>query len=154
VRGISISAAYHHGVPAEAFLIAVQTAAAWWMAGLCWLVQLVVYPQFARVEAAGFAVYHKHHVTWTGAVVLPAMLIELLCGGLWLWVRPDSTAAWAGAGLLAVCWATTLACELPLHGRLKRGVTPRLVRLLVWGNLPRTLAWTARGVLLLAATGR
>jgi hypothetical protein len=121
------------------------------MAGLCWLVQVVVYPQFARVGAAGFGAYHAYHVSRTGWVVMPVMLAELLCGGLWVWLRPERGTAWAGAALLAVCWVTTFTLELPLHAKLKRGSTPRLVRLLVWGNLPRTLAWTARGLLLLAA---
>jgi hypothetical protein len=132
--------------------VAVQTAAAWWMAGLCWLVQVVVYPQFARVEAAGFALYHKHHTTWTSAVVIPPMLLELAGAATWLWLRPESQLAWIAGGLLAVCWVTTFGLEIPLHAKLQRGATPRLVRALVWCNLPRTLAWTARGVLLLVAS--
>ena len=38
-----------------------QAAATFGMTGLIWLVQLVQYPAFARVGAAEFAAFHRHH---------------------------------------------------------------------------------------------
>ena len=138
-------------MPTEALLIAIQLAAAWWMAGVCWLVQMVVYPQFGRVGDAAFAAYHKFHMDRTGWVVVPIMLAELACAAAWVWVSPHRQIAWFSGGLAAFCWINTFAVEVPLHRQLKRGSSQRALRLLIWGNLPRTVAWTARGVLLLMA---
>ena len=46
------------------------------MVGIIWLVQIVHYPLFSRVGAAGFAIYSGAHSRLTGLVVGPPMLVE------------------------------------------------------------------------------
>ncbi|HEX2205610.1 MAG TPA: hypothetical protein VHG91_20025 [Longimicrobium sp.] len=46
-------------------------------------------------------------------------------------------------------WLSTALLQVPMHGRLERGFDAAAHRRLVATNWVRTVAWTARGVLLL-----
>ena len=119
------------------------------MTGLIWLVQLVHYPAFAHVDAAGFARFHAFHserITW---IVLPVMTIELATAVLlvaregrpWLWNLGGVVLIWAATGLLSV----------PLHNQLGAAAPealPGLIDRLVATNWPRTLLWTVRSAAL------
>ena len=115
------------------------------MTGIIWLVQLVQYPGFARVGAAQFEEFHRHHCRSIGMVVGPLMVIELLTALLLAAVGEPS---WFWRGmllLLLVVWLSTGLWQGPLHGRLAReGPRQDLVRSLVRGNWLRTVAWTVR----------
>ena len=54
--------------------------------------------------------------------------------------------------LLAVVWISTFAVQVPLHRRLAEGYDAARHRRLVLSNWIRTLAWTARAVLVLTIT--
>jgi hypothetical protein len=113
-------------------------------------VQLVVYPQFGRVGAVEFTGYHAAHsrgITW---IVGPLMLGELLAAIAWV-VSRATAASVAGLVLVGVVWATTALLSVPQHDVLARGFTERAHARLVTTNWLRTLAWTARGALLVAA---
>ncbi len=57
-------------------------------------------------------------------------------------------AALVGLVLVAPLWASTLAVQMPLHGRLAAdGHAAATVTALVRSNWPRTILWTARAVL-------
>lgn len=134
-------------------LATVHLCATAWMAGLIWFVQIVHYPLFARVGAAEFPAYEVAHQRLTSFVVIPAMLTELITAGWLLADRPNDVAAWVGAGLVAVIWASTFALQVPLHARLSRGYDAASATKLVRTNWFRTVAWTARlpvSILLLA----
>jgi len=130
---------------ALAWLVAVQSAATFAMTGVIWLVQLVQYPGFARVGAAEFGAFHRHHCRSIGFVVGPLMVLELLTALLlaaagephWFWR--------VMLGALLSIWLSTALLQGPLHGRLTReGPRPELVRALVRGNWLRTILWSAR----------
>ena len=81
------------------------------------------------------------------------LTIELISGGL-LWAiggeafrRPIFVAALA---LIGVIWLSTFLVQVPLHDLLGQGFDPDRHAALVRTNWIRTLAWSARGVLLLA----
>jgi hypothetical protein len=127
-----------------------NAASTWVMVGVIWVIQLVHYPLFARVGGATFAGYHAAHTQLITLIVLPAMLVELLttlallAGESPLVPRGE---ALVGAALVAVAWASTGLIQVPQHGQLGAGFDPEIHGALVRGNWIRTLAWTARGLL-------
>jgi len=144
--------------PAPAPTLVVHAAATWFMAGVSWMVQLVHYPLFAfadRTRYSAMAAAHSERITW---VVGPAMLVELGTA-LWLLARPPAGASRAllitGLALLAVIWLSTALLQGPDNGRLAAGFDATIHRRLVTTNWLRTIAWSARallvGILLLQA---
>jgi hypothetical protein len=130
-------------------LLLVSLIATWYLIGLCWFVQAVAYPQFGRVAVADFAVYHKAHTTFIAPVVLPMMVLELGTAVALVVRSPGDWALRAALLLVIVVWVNTFAMAVPAHGRLSRGHDAVVIRRLVRVNWIRTLAWTARGLLLL-----
>lgn len=131
-------------------------AATGMMIGVIWFVQVVHYPLFGHVGRDGFAAYEAEHSRRTTIVVVPPMLVELGTG-IWLIVRPPAgMPGWvftAGFALIAVVWLSTFLLQVPRHTLLGRGFDDRAHRVLVATNWIRTIAWTARGILLLWALG-
>ena len=130
-------------------LLLIHLAATWWMVGLIWFVQVVHYPLFAGVAAERFAAYETAHQQRTSWVVGPPMLTELAATIVLLVHRPAGVgvvAPWLGAGLLAAIWLSTALVQMRQHRGLSEGFDGRLHRQLVGWNWPRTILWTARGV--------
>ncbi|MDJ0868604.1 MAG: hypothetical protein QNK03_21020 [Myxococcota bacterium] len=129
-------------------------AATFYMVGLVWFVQRVHYPLFARVGAGDFAAYQDGHLARTGPVVGPAMLLEAGTAVALLAFPPAALAplvAWLGLGLLLVIWLSTALLQVPRHRDLVTGFDADAHRRLVVTNWVRTVAWSLRGLLLLAA---
>jgi hypothetical protein len=130
-------------------LLAAQLALACYLCGLVWVVQLTIYPLFARIGRAEFTAYHAaytNRITWA---VGPAMLAELALAALMVFRAPASPWAWTGGGLVALVWLSTACLQVPLHNRLAaRGPEPALVARLAATNWLRTAAWTVRAALL------
>ena len=127
------------------------------LVGLIWLIQLVHYPLFARVGADTFIEYHAAHSRLITFIVAPLMLVELLAAFAATQVRDTSEPApllWVGLALAFVIWAVTMFVSVPQHNVLSQGFHPGAHALLVSTNWLRTLAWTARGALLLWLTAR
>ncbi|MBL9079769.1 MAG: hypothetical protein JNL08_19865 [Planctomycetes bacterium] len=116
------------------------------LTGLIWLVQLVHYPLFAAVGADQRVAFAREHQRRIGPLVVPPMLAEvLLTGWVWLAAPPAARgAAWLGAALLAVVWASTFLLQVPCHARLSRAADGAALRRLVATNWLRTVAWTGR----------
>ena len=118
------------------------------LVGLIWVVQLVIYPQFAALGPADFVSYHRDYTRRISWIVGPLMLVELGTALVLSWhgERP----AWFlfSLGFLALNWISTALIQVPLHRRLERGFNPETHRVLVLSNWVRTLAWTARAILL------
>jgi hypothetical protein len=138
------------------WLLCLHAAATLFMVGLIWFVQVVHYPLFAdvaRLSGQGpFASYEARHTALTTLVVGPPMLLELICAGLLLFLRPQGLPAWSlwlAAALLAVIWLSTALLQVPRHGDLSVGFDAAAHRALVVTNWLRTVAWSARGGLAL-----
>ena len=131
----------------------VQAASTWAMVGLIWFVQIVHYPLFGSVGAEGFPRYEQQHQRLTTLVVAPLMLAEL-AAALWLcFVRPDwlpAWQAWLGLGLVGIIWFSTAFLQVPAHEALAAEFSAEQHAKLVSTNWIRTIAWSARGVLVLA----
>ena len=134
----------------ERALLLLQAAATAYMTGLVWFVQLVHYPLFQLVPPAALPAYEARHQQRTGWVVAPPMLLELVTTLAALrWRPPELPAAWAWAGatLLGIIWASTAFVQVPLHDALEKAHDASRLRTLVASNWVRTVAWTARAIL-------
>lgn len=119
------------------------------LTGVIWFVQLVQYPIFREVGPDAFQQYHKvycERITW---IVGPCMAVEVLTALLCWWMYPEGAHRY-GLMLLAVIWISTAAVQVPIHNRLASGYCSLWGRRLVGSNWLRTLAWTARLLLLLS----
>ena len=127
------------------------------MLGAIWIVQVVHYPLFAGVGEAGWSVYEAGHQSRITFVVGPLMVLELVTA-VWLVVdRPEALPLWsviAGVVLVGVIWASTAFVQVPLHNALGGAFDGDAHARLVATNWIRTLAWTARGGLVLWMTAR
>ena len=130
----------------------IQVGATLAMVGLIWFVQVVHYPLFAEVGRDGFRRYEMDHQRLTTYVVAPLMLAELATAVMLLWWRPaviSTPWVWLGLVLLGSIWIMTYAVQVPQHAQLALSYDEVVQRRLVLGNWYRTLAWTARGMLVL-----
>ncbi len=134
-------------------LLALNAAATLALVGLIWVVQLVIYPQFADVAAGnrgGFGIYHERYsrrITW---LVGPLMGTELATGACLFAARPAAVSAGEatlGLALIAFNALSTGLWFAPLHARLGAGFDEARHASLVRTNWARTAAWTARGAL-------
>lgn len=136
-------------------VLAVHLGATWFMTGVIWFVQLVHYPLFAAAAGPSFAAFHRRHLSLVTRIVAPAMLIELATGLLLAWAPPPGLPPWtmsAGLALLAVIWLSTALVQVPAHNRLRGGFDAAAHRRLVASNWIRTAAWSARALILSAAS--
>ncbi len=144
-------------LPLPALLFVAHLAVTLAMVGVIWFVQVVHYPLFAGVGAAGFRAYAAEHGRRTTWVVAAPMLLELATGVALLWRRPAAMPAewaWSGVALLGVVWGSTFGLQVPRHEELAGGFDPRAHRRLVRGNWVRTAAWSARGALVALVAAR
>jgi len=122
------------------------------LVGLIWFVQVVHYPQFARVGADRFTEYQSAHVHLTTWVVALPMLVEAVTSAALVWQPPSpdlDLACWAGLSLVIVIWVSTAVLQVPRHNALATGFDSLAHRGLVLSNWIRTVAWSLRGVLVL-----
>jgi len=140
-------------IPKVTFCI--HLAATLAMTGIIWFIQVVHYPLFDHVPTVAFHAYENDHTRLTTMVVIPLMLIETLTGVLLFWRRPASvprSLVLVGLGLLGVIWISTALLQVPQHLILAQGFHPAAHHFLVTSNWIRTVAWSARSLLVLQMT--
>ena len=133
-----------------ALLLMLQLVSTLGMVGVIWFVQVVHYPLFGKVGISGFRDYEQDHQRRTTLVVAPLMLTEAITALALFWFRPDGIPpflAVAGLGLVALLWASTFLWQVPAHERLAKSFDSATHLSLVRSNWLRTVAWSARGVL-------
>lgn len=134
-------------------LFVLDLAAALYMTGVIWTVQVVHYALFADVGEPAWAAYHAAHTHRMTAVVLPAMVAELISSGLLAFLSPrlfSPLLLWLGFALAVLTWAVTFFVSVPLHAILSRDFDHDAMTRLVRTNWIRTALWTAHALLLLA----
>jgi hypothetical protein len=128
-------------------LLIAHAAATWFMTGVIWTAQVVLYPLFPRVGPERFSGYARAHARRILPLAGAGMLLEMTAA-LGLLVRPAAGVpprqAAAGLALLVLIWTCTAAVQLPQHARLRRGFDESLARALVRWNWIRTVLWSAR----------
>ena len=137
-------------------LLLTHAFATLFMVGLIWFVQVVHYPLFANVGQAQFKAYEELHQRLTTWVVGPAMLVELLTAVALVKFAPteSTTLPWVGLGLVVVIWLATATLSVPAHNSLTVEYSTNAYQRLVSTNWIRTVAWSARGVLVFVLTYR
>ncbi|MDG1896544.1 MAG: hypothetical protein P8J37_16700 [Fuerstiella sp.] len=137
-------------------ILLIHVFATLFMAGLICCVQVVPYPWFANVGSDQFKTYEELHQRLTTWVVGPAMLVELATAVMLLKVMPaeSRTLAWIGLVLVVLIWLSTALLSVPAHNSLTIKYTTAAYQKLITTNWLRTIAWTARGILVLVMTYR
>lgn len=134
-------------------VLVASLAATWGMVGVIWMVQLLQYPMLENHSALAPGVAardHQRRITW---IVGPFMAVEGVTALLLLASRPatmSALSAWVAASLLGIALLSTVALQVPLHTRLAEGHDADAARRLITTNWIRTIAWTARGLVLAA----
>jgi hypothetical protein len=134
-------------------VLVVGAAATWGMVGLIWVVQVVHYPMLAlysQQSPAIAVVDHQRRITW---VVGPLMAVEGVSALILLFDRPSTMGvltAWVAAMLVGLALVSTVLIQVPLHAQLATAHDAQAARRLIASNWVRTVAWTAKGLLLLA----
>jgi hypothetical protein len=131
-------------------VLLVQTAAARYMVGFIWTMQIVHYPLFDRVGRDAFAAYETEHNRRFGVLVAPGIAVVAVTAVIQLFVRSATTPLAATIGelvLLIVIIVSTVLYQAPQHARLSSGFDPAAYQTLVNSNWVRTIAWTALGLL-------
>ena len=132
------------------WLLAAQAAATLIMVGVIWMCQIAHYPLLSDV--GDLPRYQARNVRLTTYVVGAPMLVELATAAVLLVWRPSAIPFWTalvGIALVAVIWIATMVASVPMHERLGHGFDAAAHRRLVQTNWVRTIAWTARGALVL-----
>ena len=133
-------------------IFALHVGCTLYMTGLIWFVQLVHYPLMGSVGADGYTEYQQAHMRRTTWAVAPAMLGEVGTSIALLFLPLPIfplELAFGGIALIALIWISTASLQVPSHSALLRGFDSDAHRKLVRSNWIRTIAWTARSVLLL-----
>lgn len=133
-------------------IVLTNVAATLFLVGLIWTIQMVHYPLFAQVGSENYVAYQAGHQWRITVIVLPTMILEIGTAFLMILLRPavmPAWAAWVGAALVILIWASTFFLQVPQHSILDRGFDMRAYELLVNTNWVRTVAWSLRGGLMM-----
>ena len=113
--------------------------------GMCvvlWLVQLVIYPSFLRVDSSDLLAWHKAYTFRVSFVILPLMLGQLVMATLSVLEDP-SIPEWLAFAFVLVCWILTFFVSVPLHRKIEQNDMTRETRQkLIMTNWPRTILWS------------
>jgi hypothetical protein len=125
------------------FALLVQIFSCFFMTGVIWLVQVLVYPNFSLVLPS-FEKFHEFHTRRITFVVAPAMLLELASGIWLLWVGSQSIYFWNFMSIFLI-WILTGFVSVPIHHRIQKN--PQ--KMTVWltkTNWARTILWSIRSI--------
>ena len=132
-----------------ALLLAAHVVGTAFMCGLGWIVQVVHYPLFDRVDRGRWAEFHAEHSRRIGLVVgLPWAMQGVGAIGLLLWRPPELplTLVLLALVLAGVTVVATVLLAIPEHQRLGSGFDATSHERLVATNWIRTVAWTAGAI--------
>ncbi len=115
------------------------------MTGVIWMVQILVYPGFAQVEESEFIQFHEEHsrkITW---IVGPMMILQLATA--WQLYFTNFRFSLIYLILSVLVFAATAFLSVPQHNILKNGFAEDAWQRLVHTNWVRTNLWTLHSML-------
>jgi hypothetical protein len=130
-------------------VVITQTVSTIAMTGVIWFVQIVHYPLFSGVGRDKSADYEKEHEKRTSFVVAPLMFFEAASAVALVFLFPGKLMVWTGITLLGIIWLSTFLMQVPQHRKLEKGFDSQAHHRLVSTNWIRTLAWSARSLVVL-----
>ena len=130
-------------MPPDAVLLQAHALSTAVLAGLVWVIQLVVYPGFRTVgPTPAWPAHHRAHTDALARLVALPWAVQGLTLAVLLLRRPGPLLLLAGA-LAATAVAVTLLSSLPLHARLSGSYDDAVAARLIRTNWLRTTAWSA-----------
>ena len=132
-------------------LLLLWTAIIFYVLGVTWFAQIVVYPLFGKVGEPEYVAYHNFYSSRIPLpVILPGFASFLVPMAL-AFFGPDSGPVWlyvANAGLGLAGLLVTVALEIPRHSRLEEGgKQEKVIRELIRFNWLRTVSITGSAIL-------
>ena len=113
--------------------------------GMCvvlWLVQLVIYPSFLKIEPSELLAWHKAYTFRVSFLILPLMLGQLVLAILSV-MKDSSVLEWLAIAFILVCWILTFFVSVPLHRKIEQNdITQETLQRLIITNWPRTILWS------------
>lgn len=113
--------------------------------GMCvvlWLVQLVIYPSFLKIEQSQLVACHKVYTFRVSFVIMPLMFGQLALAS-WSVTGDASIREWIAFAFVLVCWVLTFLVSVPLHRKIDQGDVSEATRQkLIQTNWPRTILWS------------
>lgn len=131
-------------------LLLLHAATTFYLVGVIWLVQWLVYPAMANAGIEGYTAYHNLHTSRITPIVAPAMIFEFLTAIYFVFITDEKISRQIfifGLILVLINWASTFFLQVPLHEKLARGFATEVQKNLVLTNWIRTICWTLRGAL-------
>ena len=124
-----------------------------WGLGQIWLVQIVVYPLFAKVGEREYIGYHRFYTSRIPLVVILPGFASFLLPVALAFFGPDvptwMTAANIAMGIVGLL--VTVLLEIPRHGKLERsGKNDAIIAELIRYNWPRTASITLQAAVTMA----
>jgi hypothetical protein len=129
------------------------TVVIFYVLGVIWFAQIVVYPLFGKVGPDEYIAYHRFYSSRIPLPVVIPGFASFLLPIVLVFFRPDSVSLWialANAACGLVSLFVTVALEIPRHARLEKGGKQEaVIRELIRYNWPRTLSITGSALLTL-----
>ncbi|MEX0660164.1 MAG: hypothetical protein WEA58_01000 [Balneolaceae bacterium] len=131
-------------------LFLLNFASSFFLCGLIWIIQILHYPFFARLDRENYSDHQQKHMVTISFLVIPVMLIELITSILLVMQPSDFRFEFiAGLILVLIVWASTFLVQMPIHQKLLQGYDKKTIQKLVSTNWIRTIGWTAKSILTL-----
>ena len=129
-------------------ILAVNLISTFLLCGLIWMVQLVHYPMFHRLDKQKFGEHIRFHGLRISILVIPLMVTEFITSfSLAFFQQTDQILHLAGFFIVVLIWLVTFFVQVPLHSKLSSGFNSQVVTLLVRTNIIRTVLWSCKSIL-------
>ena len=109
---------------------------------LIWMVQLIIYPSFARYKNKDLLPWHRTYTKRLSAIVIPLMFTQIFAVAYQLYKSQEMYTC-ASAVLVVLVWILTFTQFVPLHNNISKDYKVAYsVQKLIQRNWMRTALWT------------
>lgn len=125
-------------------LFSLHLFSTFFMTGLIWLVQCIVYPQYGFYSEADFKNIHQNHVKKISFIIGPVMGLELITA-VGLYVVSNNNIWLLNLIGIFLIWMCTFFLNIPSHDHLVYSNKATQKKLVLY-NWPRTFIWSLRSI--------